>query len=64
MPRHVGCLRVPMNGILLDMVRSEATLALPLGELAAPLGQAERGPRHNYAIPNLKQSTLSVSLSG
>ena len=34
--RHVGHLRVPMNGMLLDMVRSEATLALPLGELAAP----------------------------
>ena len=27
--RHVGRLRVPVNGILLDMVRSEATLALP-----------------------------------
>lgn len=36
--RHVGRLGVPMNGILLDMVRSEATLALPMGELAAPKG--------------------------
>ena len=46
------------------MLRSEATLALPLGELAAPKGQSERVPRHNYPIPNLKRSTLSVSLFG
>ena len=43
-------LRVPMHGILLDMVRSEATLALPLGELAAPLGQTERARRNNYPM--------------
>ena len=34
--RRAGHLSVWLNGILLDMVRSEATLALPLGELAAP----------------------------
>ena len=53
-----------MNGILLDMVRSEATLALPLGELAAPLGQTERVRRNNYPIPILNLGTLSVSLFG
>ena len=33
--------------LAVSFLRSEATLALPLGELAAPLGQTERVPRSN-----------------
>ena len=62
--RRESHLCVPMDGILLDMVRSEVTLALPLGELAAPKGQTERVPRSNGRFPTIKRSTLSVSLFG
>ena len=47
-----------------SLLRSEATLAPPMGELAAPKGQTERVPRPNYVIPILNRGTLSVSLIG
>ena len=46
------------------MLRSEATLALPLGELAAPMGQTERVQRSDYALLISNRGTLSVSLFG
>ena len=45
-------LRVSLNGILPVMERSEATLALPLGELAAPCGGGLRGSAFQNTLPN------------
>ena len=64
MPARLRFLSVRMNGTTPDAVRSEATLALPMGELAAPKGQSERVPRSNRSYPIVKRSTLLVSLFG
>ena len=56
--------KAPFSDRTPQIVWSEATLALPLGELAAPWGQTERVPRHNYPLPTLNRGTLSVSLFG
>ena len=59
-----ACTKGGLDRCPVTLVRSEATLALPMGELAAPWGQTERVRRHNYPLPTLNRGTLSVSLFG
>ena len=65
MSRHVFRLRVPMNDILLDMVRKRSDLGSPFGKAGCPQwGRPERVPRSNRRCPTIQRSTLSVSLFG
>ena len=67
--RSVGKKIFPMHqeerncNLAVSFAWSEATLALPMGELAAPKGQTERVPHHRDA-PFSDCGTLSVSLFG